>query len=81
MRHLYLFVAILCLSTACQKTHLTTSSDETKSGKILDEERKNWIEKTLKFFQQIDEDKIKSGEESYVGMLSFIVKHPLQKKI
>ena len=80
MKHLYLLIAVLCLSTACQKTNHITSSDETKSEKILDEERKEWIKNTLNFFQEIDEDKIKSGEESYVEMLSSYSETPPSKE-
>lgn len=80
MKYIYLLLAVLCMSTACQKTNHRTSSDETKSEKILDEERKEWIKNTLNFFQEIDEDKIKSGEESYVEMLSSYSETPPSKE-
>lgn len=80
MKYIYLLIAVLSLSTACQKTNHKTSSDETKSVKILDEERKEWIRNTLNFFQEIDEDKIKSGEENYVEMLSSYSETPPSKE-
>lgn len=70
MKHIFLLIALLCLSTACHKTKQTTGPAETRSERILDEERKEWIRQTLNFYQEIDEDKIKSGEESYIEFLT-----------